>query len=77
MIPHFDAIVRIVELPGVSLDERAGRIAAADGPAIRNHELHRLYGKVDQISDEDQRALVTVPDSLMKRSRVSRVMAEA
>ena len=75
--PHFDTIVRIAELPGVSLDELAGRTAVAEEPAIRNHELHRLYGKVDQLSDEDQRALVIVLDSLVKRSRVSRVMAEA
>ena len=43
---------------------------------IHNPELHRLYKKVDQLSDEDQKALVIVLDSLVKRSRVSRVMAE-
>ena len=41
-----------------------------------NPELHRLYKKVDQLSDQDQKALVIVLDSLVKRSRVSRVMAE-
>ena len=43
---------------------------------IHNHELHRLYKKVDQLSDEDQQALVIVLDSLVKRSRVRRVMTE-
>ena len=43
---------------------------------IHNHELHRLYKKVDQLSDEDQKALVVVLDSLVKRSRVRRVMTE-
>lgn len=43
---------------------------------IHNPELHRLYRKVDQLSDEDQRALVVVLDSLVKRSRVKRAMAE-
>jgi len=38
--------------------------------------LHRLYKKVDQLSDEDQQALVIVLDSLVKRSKVSKVMAE-
>jgi hypothetical protein len=35
-----------------------------------------LYKKVDQLSDEDQKALVIVLDSLVKRSKVTRVMAE-
>jgi transcriptional regulator with XRE-family HTH domain len=74
--PHFDTIVRIAELLDISLDELAGRKEAGDEPRIRNHELHRLYQKVDQLSDEDQKALVIVLDSLVKRSRVSRVMAE-
>jgi hypothetical protein len=38
--------------------------------------MNRLYKKVDQLSDEDQSALVVVLDSLVKRSRVSQVMGE-
>jgi transcriptional regulator with XRE-family HTH domain len=67
--PHFDTIVRIADTLGVSLDELAGRKAVTSQTAIKNPELNRLYRKVDQLSDEDQKALV-------KRSRVSRVMAE-
>jgi hypothetical protein len=33
--------------------------------ASHNSELHRLYKKVDQLSDEDQPALVIVLDSLV------------
>jgi hypothetical protein len=60
----------------VSLDELAGRTETNDQAAIHNPELHRLYQKVDQLSDEDQRALVILLDSLVKRSRVSQVMGE-
>jgi hypothetical protein len=60
----------------VSLDELAGRKEANGDARIHNPELHRLYKKVDQLSDEDQKALVIVLDSLVKRSKVSRVMAE-
>ena len=74
--PHFDTIVRIAEMLGVSLDELAGRAGAPSPPSIRNHELHRLYQKVDLLSDEDQKALMVVLDSLVKRSSVSRLMAE-
>lgn len=74
--PHFDTIVRIAELLEVSLDEIAGRTEAQSPPKIRNHELHRLYQKVDLLSDDDQKALLAVLDSLVKRSHISRVMAE-
>jgi transcriptional regulator with XRE-family HTH domain len=74
--PHFDTIVRLADTLSVSLDELAGRTDVASETAIRNPELNRLYKKVDQLSDEDQKALVIVLDSLVKRSRVSRVMAE-
>jgi hypothetical protein len=44
--------------------------------AIKNPELNRLCRKVDHLSDEDQKALVIVLDNLVKRSKVSKVMAE-
>ena len=74
--PHFDTIVRLADTLGVTLDELAGRKDVTAETKIRNPELNRLYGKVDQLSDEDQKALVIVLDSLVKRSRVSKVMAE-
>lgn len=74
--PHFDTIVRLADTLGVTLDELAGRKDVTAEAKIRNPELNRLYRKVDQLSDEDQKALVIVLDSLVKRSRVSKVMAE-
>lgn len=75
-IPHFDTIVRLADILGVTLDEMAGRSDAPPQAVIRNLELNRLYKKVDQLSDEDQKALLVVLDSLVKRSRVDQVMAE-
>jgi transcriptional regulator with XRE-family HTH domain len=74
--PHFDTIVRLADILGVSLDELAGRKDISTENMIRNPELNRLYKKVDQLSDEDQKALLVVLDSLVKRSQVSKVMAE-
>jgi transcriptional regulator with XRE-family HTH domain len=74
--PHFDTIVRLADTLGVSLDELAGRKDVASETAIRNPELNRLCRKVDQLPDEDQKALVIVLDSIVKRSRVRKVMAE-
>lgn len=74
--PHFDTIVRLADILGVSLDELAGRKDVSSKTAIKNPELNRLYRKVDELSDEDQKALLIVLDSLVKRSRVNKVMAE-
>jgi transcriptional regulator with XRE-family HTH domain len=75
--PHFDTIVRLADTLGVSLDELAGRRKeVVSETTIRNHELNRLCRKVDQLPDEDQRALVVVLDSVVKRSRVSKLMAK-
>ena len=74
--PQFGTVVKIANILDVSLDELAGRIETDPAAAIHNPELHRLYKKVDQLSDEDQKALVIVLDSLVKRSRVGKVMAE-
>jgi hypothetical protein len=43
---------------------------------IHNPELHRLYQKADHLADEDQKALLVVLDSLVKRSRIRRGMTE-
>ncbi|MEO5926976.1 MAG: helix-turn-helix transcriptional regulator [Bryobacteraceae bacterium] len=74
--PHFDTIVKLADTLSVSLDELAGRKDVRSETAIKNPELSRLYKKVDHLADEDQRALVIVLDSLVKRSRVSKVMQE-
>ena len=74
--PLFGTVVKIADILDVSLDELAGRKETNGDAHIHNPELHRLYKKVDQLSDEDQKALMIVLDSLVKRSRVSRVMAE-
>ena len=73
--PQFGTVVRIANILDVSLDELAGRKETDGNAAIHNPELHRLYKKVDQLSDEDQKALVIVLDSLVKRSAVGKVMA--
>ena len=66
----------MAELPEVSPRVyTAGRKETDSNAAIHNPELHRLYKKVDQLSDEDQKALVIVLDSLVKRSAVGKVMA--
>ena len=75
MTPPFDTIVRLADT-GVSLDEIAGRRDVSSESTIKNPELNCLCRKVDQLSDDGQKALMIVLDSLVNRSRVSRVMAE-
>jgi len=75
--PYWDTIVKIADILNVSLDELAARGKAKDADAeakTRNPELHRLYQKADQLSDEDQKALIIVLDSFVKLSHVNRAI---
>jgi len=77
--PHFDTIVKIADILNVSIDELAARNDSSDSNVeikIRNPELHRLYQKVNLLSDEDQKALAIVLNSFVKLSRVNRAIAE-
>jgi transcriptional regulator with XRE-family HTH domain len=74
--PHFDALLRLADVLGVSLDALVGREPLKPEQKIHNHELHRLYQQVDALSDEDQQALIVLLDSLVKRSKVKRAMEE-
>jgi len=76
-VPLFATVVKIADILNVTLDELAGRQELTPGEArIKNPELHRLYKKVDLLPDEDQKALLVVLDSLVKRSGMSKLMAE-
>lgn len=75
--PQFATVVKIADILNITLDELAGRQDSSGGDArIHNPELHRLYQKVDHLSDEDQKALVIVLDSLVKRRAAPPASAE-
>lgn len=74
--PHFDALLRLADVLSLSLDELVGREPLKPEHTIHNHELHRLYQQVDQLSDQDQQALIVLLDSLVKRSRVTRALED-
>lgn len=75
-VPRLDTLVRVADILDVTLDELVGRKEPdSDTLRIRNPELHSLYRQIDRLSDEDQRALVVLLDSLVKRSQLQRMMA--
>lgn len=74
-VPHFDTVVKIADLLGVSLDELAGRKDPTSEPLIHNHKLHSLCQHIDHLSDEDQQALMVLMDSLVKRSQMAKLLA--
>ncbi len=74
--PRLDTVVRLAEILEVSLDELLGRKEATEPEfRLRNPKLHKLYTQIDQLSDEDQQAVVIVLDSLVKRSQFGKLMA--
>jgi transcriptional regulator with XRE-family HTH domain len=74
-VPQLDTVVRIAQLLQISLDTLVGLEAAEDEPRVRNPKLHALYQQMDQLSDEDQQALIILMDSLVKRSHMSKLLA--
>lgn len=73
-VPHLEMAVKIADLLQVSLDELVGRKEASEHVGIRNHELHQLVQQVDGLPDEDQQALITVMDGLVKKTQLAKVL---
>ncbi len=71
--PHFDALVRLADVLGISLDELTGREPVKTELKIHNAELHRLVQQVDLLSDGDQQALIVLLDGLVKRTQISKM----
>jgi len=75
-LPRLDTLVQLADLLEVTLDELVGRTEPHEPDLkIRNPKLHQLYREIDRLSDEDQKALVILLDSLVKRSQMGKVLA--
>ncbi|VAW45019.1 hypothetical protein MNBD_GAMMA03-222 [hydrothermal vent metagenome] len=61
----------------MSLDELAGRKPEDDDIVINNQKLYELYKKVNILSDEDQKALIILLDSLVSRSQLNHVIGQS
>ena len=75
--PHWDSILKIANVLGISLDELAGRTNQSDSIVINNQKLYELYKKVNILSDEDQQALIILLDSLISRSQMNHIVGES
>jgi transcriptional regulator with XRE-family HTH domain len=73
--PRLDTLVKIADILNVTLDELVGRTEPTSEVVIQNPRLHALYREINRLSDEDQQALVILLDSLVKRSRMDKVLA--
>ena len=75
--PHFDALLKLADVLGVSLDELAGRQNISSTAKIKNPELHQLVNNLDQLPDDEQQALILVIDSILKRSQLHRMTSSS
>lgn len=71
-VPHAEMLVKMADALQVSVDELLGRRDAITEPKIRNPDLHQLVQEVDELPDEEQRALIVVMDGLVRSSRVAK-----
>lgn len=74
--PHLDTVVKLADILQVSIDDLAGRTAASAEPLIHNHRLHHLCQQADHLPDEDQQVLIVLMDSLVKRAKFEKVLAD-
>ncbi|WP_118988308.1 helix-turn-helix transcriptional regulator [Photorhabdus sp. CRCIA-P01] len=72
-VPQLDAVVRIAQVLQSSLDALVGLEPMAP-PQIHNPRLQALVTQMDSLSDEDQQALIVLMDSLLKRSKMTRLL---
>lgn len=75
-VPHLEMAVKIADLLQVSLDELVGRTEPTSEVTLRNPDLHQLVQEVDALPDEDQRALMTVMDGLVKKTQLAKLMRQ-
>ncbi len=73
--PQLDTVIKIADILRISLDELAGRKEPSSDIQIHNYELHSLYQQVDNLTDEDQKALALVIDSFVKKSQMTKLMS--
>ncbi len=72
--PHLDTVIEIADILQVDMDALVGRRPPDKELKIRNYQLHCLVQEVDQLPDEDQKALVILMDSLIKKQKFAQVM---
>ena len=74
-VPQLDTLIKIADVLNITLDELTGRSPEVRQPSVRNPKLQGLLQEVDNLSDEDQQALIILMDSLVKRAQMNRVLA--
>lgn len=72
--PQLEMLVKIADVLQVSLDELVGRREQTNEVSIKNHALHELVQRLDELPDADQQALILVMDGLIKKSQLANVM---
>ncbi len=75
-VPRLAMAIKIADILQVSLDELVGRSSTTSEVAIRNADLHQLVQEVDVLPDDDQRALITVMDGLVKKAQLNKLMQQ-
>jgi transcriptional regulator with XRE-family HTH domain len=71
--PYLDTLVKLADVLDITADELLGREPLRDDQQVHNQELHNLVRQVDQLSDDDQQALIAVMDGLVKRTQIGKM----
>jgi hypothetical protein len=56
------------------MDELTGRTEISDKTVIKNHRLHELYKQVDNLGDNEQKAIIILLDGLVARTHMKQLL---
>lgn len=73
--PQFEKLLRLSDILSVTLDELVGREDANPDYKINNYKLHQLVQDLDHLPDEEQRALILIIESVVKRYQATKMFA--
>jgi len=73
--PYLDTVIQIADIFNVELDELVGRKEPKKDFVIHNHRLFELVQQIDHLPDEDQKALIILLDSLIKKNKLEQLVS--
>ncbi len=73
-VTQLDTLIKIADVLNATLDELTGCCQAIQPPMVQNPKSRVLLQEMDNLADENQQALLILMDSLVKRSRINRIL---
>ena len=74
IFPTVDMLIKLAKAFGVTLDDLLFDDRDIDISQLSNPELTRRFYKINQLSEEDQQALIVMMDALIKKQQFETIL---